>query len=123
MTTAPDIFLSYNREDQARAKLFAEAFEEQEPLTQEGVHRTGCRPGRSLHTLTCPVAQNRRRHSRRHPRSQEDRARVLLKKTPDAIVSTTPIAEVASATPMKNGSQSISGAPKLRTSSKTTLPT
>lgn len=29
MTTAPDIFLSYNREDQARAKLFAEAFERQ----------------------------------------------------------------------------------------------
>ena len=29
MTTAPDIFLSYNREDQARAKLFAEAFEAQ----------------------------------------------------------------------------------------------
>ena len=29
MTTAPDIFLSYNREDQARAKLFAEAFEGQ----------------------------------------------------------------------------------------------
>ena len=29
MTTAPDIFLSYNREDQARAKLFAEAFEVQ----------------------------------------------------------------------------------------------
>jgi hypothetical protein len=27
--TAPDIFLSYNREDQARAKLFAEAFEAQ----------------------------------------------------------------------------------------------
>jgi TolB-like protein len=27
MITAPDIFLSYNREDQARAKLFAEAFE------------------------------------------------------------------------------------------------
>ncbi len=27
MTTPPDIFLSYNREDQARAKLFAEAFE------------------------------------------------------------------------------------------------
>jgi hypothetical protein len=26
-TTAPDIFLSYNREDQARGKLFAEAFE------------------------------------------------------------------------------------------------
>jgi TolB-like protein len=29
MTTPPDIFLSYNREDQARAKLFAEAFEGQ----------------------------------------------------------------------------------------------
>ena len=29
MTTAPDIFLSYNREDQARAKVFAEAFEAQ----------------------------------------------------------------------------------------------
>jgi TolB-like protein len=29
MTTPPDIFLSYNREDQARAKLFAEAFEAQ----------------------------------------------------------------------------------------------
>jgi TolB-like protein len=29
MTTAPDIFLSYNREDQARAKLFAEAFDAQ----------------------------------------------------------------------------------------------
>jgi TolB-like protein len=29
MTAAPDIFLSYNREDQARAKLFAEAFEGQ----------------------------------------------------------------------------------------------
>ena len=29
MTTQPDIFLSYNREDQARAKLFAEAFEAQ----------------------------------------------------------------------------------------------
>lgn len=29
MTTAPDIFLSYNRGDQARAKLFAEAFETQ----------------------------------------------------------------------------------------------
>ena len=29
MTAAPDIFLSYNREDQARAKLFAEAFEAQ----------------------------------------------------------------------------------------------
>jgi TolB-like protein len=29
MTSAPDIFLSYNREDQARAKLFAEAFERQ----------------------------------------------------------------------------------------------
>jgi hypothetical protein len=29
MITAPDIFLSYNREDQARAKLFAEAFEGQ----------------------------------------------------------------------------------------------
>jgi TolB-like protein len=29
MTTAPDIFLSYNREDQARAKLFAEGFEAQ----------------------------------------------------------------------------------------------
>jgi TolB-like protein len=29
MTSAPDIFLSYNREDQARAKLFAEAFEGQ----------------------------------------------------------------------------------------------
>ena len=26
MTAAPDIFLSYNREDQARARLFAEAF-------------------------------------------------------------------------------------------------
>ena len=26
MTTTPDIFLSYNREDQARAKLFTEAF-------------------------------------------------------------------------------------------------
>ena len=26
MTTSPDIFLSYNREDQARARLFAEAF-------------------------------------------------------------------------------------------------
>jgi hypothetical protein len=26
MTTAPDIFLSYSREDQARARLFAEAF-------------------------------------------------------------------------------------------------
>ncbi|WP_310497208.1 hypothetical protein [Sandarakinorhabdus sp.] len=26
MTPAPDIFLSYNREDQARAKLFADAF-------------------------------------------------------------------------------------------------
>jgi TolB-like protein/Tfp pilus assembly protein PilF len=30
MTTPPDIFLSYNREDQARAKLFAEAFEAQD---------------------------------------------------------------------------------------------
>jgi TolB-like protein len=29
MTTPPDIFLSYNREDQARAKLFAETFEAQ----------------------------------------------------------------------------------------------
>jgi hypothetical protein len=29
MTTPPDIFLSYNREDQARAKLFAEAFDGQ----------------------------------------------------------------------------------------------
>jgi TolB-like protein len=29
MTATPDIFLSYNREDQARAKLFAEAFEAQ----------------------------------------------------------------------------------------------
>ncbi len=29
MTAAPDIFLSYNREDQARAKEFAEAFERQ----------------------------------------------------------------------------------------------
>ncbi|MFZ4070562.1 MAG: TIR domain-containing protein [Caulobacterales bacterium] len=29
MTTAPDIFLSYNREDQAHAKLFAEGFEAQ----------------------------------------------------------------------------------------------
>jgi TolB-like protein len=29
MTTPPDIFLSYNREDQTRAKLFAEAFEAQ----------------------------------------------------------------------------------------------
>jgi len=29
MTAQPDIFLSYNREDQARAKLFAEAFEAQ----------------------------------------------------------------------------------------------
>ena len=29
MTTPPDIFLSYNREDQSRAKLFAEAFEAQ----------------------------------------------------------------------------------------------
>jgi TIR domain len=29
MTRPPDIFLSYNREDQARAKLFAEAFEAQ----------------------------------------------------------------------------------------------
>jgi adenylate cyclase len=29
MTTPPDIFLSYNREDQARAKQFAEAFEAQ----------------------------------------------------------------------------------------------
>ena len=29
MTAPPDIFLSYNREDQARAKLFAEAFEGQ----------------------------------------------------------------------------------------------
>ena len=27
MTAPPDVFLSYNREDQARAKLFAEAFE------------------------------------------------------------------------------------------------
>ena len=27
MTALPDVFLSYNREDQARAKLFAEAFE------------------------------------------------------------------------------------------------
>jgi hypothetical protein len=27
MTASPDIFLSYNREDQARAKIFAEAFE------------------------------------------------------------------------------------------------
>jgi hypothetical protein len=27
MTTTPDIFLSYNREDQARAMLFAKAFE------------------------------------------------------------------------------------------------
>ena len=27
MSATPDIFLSYNREDQARAKLFAEAFE------------------------------------------------------------------------------------------------
>jgi hypothetical protein len=26
MTTTPDIFLSYSREDQARAKLFADAF-------------------------------------------------------------------------------------------------
>src|SRR5262245_45199168 len=29
MSGAPDIFLSYNREDQARAKMFAEAFEGQ----------------------------------------------------------------------------------------------
>lgn len=29
MTTQPDIFLSYNREDKARAKVFAEAFEAQ----------------------------------------------------------------------------------------------
>ena len=29
MTTPPDIFLSYNREDQARATVFAEAFEAQ----------------------------------------------------------------------------------------------
>ena len=27
MSSPPDIFLSYNREDQARAKLFADAFE------------------------------------------------------------------------------------------------
>ncbi len=29
MTTAPNVFLSYNREDQARAMMFAEAFEGQ----------------------------------------------------------------------------------------------
>ncbi len=29
MTTAPDIFLSYNREDQAKARVFAEAFASQ----------------------------------------------------------------------------------------------
>jgi TolB-like protein len=49
MTTAPDIFLSYSRDDQARAKLFAEAFE------REGFKvwwDVGLRAGEAYDTVT-----------------------------------------------------------------------